>query len=85
MCLAVPGKILSIKKASPNEPENLGIVDFNGNQVEVSLAMVPEAVPGDYVLVHAGYALQLLDEAEAKETWDYLEQAGIEFDRPRNE
>lgn len=77
MCLAVPGKIIETRESESNE--RLGIVDFNGSQVEVSLAMTPEAGVGGWVLVHAGYAITTLDEAEARETWDYLrEYEGIE-------
>ena len=82
MCLAVPGKIVEIKKVDDSQTGLLGMVDFHGSEVEISLAMVPNAKKGDYVLVHAGFALELLDEAEANKTWDYLEQAGIEVDRP---
>lgn len=84
MCLAVPGKILSIKEENENLPEKIGIVDFQGSQIEVSLSMVPQAVQGDYILVHAGYALEILNQKEAQQTWDYLEQAGLEFERPSN-
>jgi hydrogenase expression/formation protein HypC len=79
MCLAVPGRILSIKEVSEQGGERLANVDFNGNKVDVSLAMVPEAKKGDYVLVHAGYALETLDQSEAEQTWEYLKEAGIEF------
>lgn len=82
MCLAVPGKILEIKEIDETQAGPLAVVDFHGSEVEVSLAMVPEAVKGDFVLVHAGYALEILDEDEAKKTWDYLKQAGVEFDGP---
>jgi hydrogenase expression/formation protein HypC len=51
--------------------------DFKGNQVDVSLAMVPDAECGSWVLVHAGYALEQLDENEALETWQWLQQAKI--------
>jgi len=78
MCLAVPGKIIAISKET--DPAGLGAlatVDFQGSRLEVSLAAVPEAQLGDWVLVHAGFALNILDEAEARETWDYLRQAGV--------
>ncbi len=83
MCLAVPGKILKITKQD-NDIEKLAVVDFHGSEVEVSLAMVPEAIQGDFILVHAGYALQILDQAEAEQTWDYLRQAGIELGETDN-
>jgi hydrogenase expression/formation protein HypC len=75
MCLAVPGIIVSIRDASGFH--RTGIVDFQGSRVEVGLALVPEAVEGDWVLVHAGFALNRLDEADALETWHYLKEAGL--------
>jgi len=65
MCLGVPGKIVS-KEA------NRATADINGNQVEVSIVMTPEVVPGQYVLIHAGFAMQIIDESEALETMDWL-------------
>lgn len=78
MCLAVPGKIISVIKAehTPSSP-HLGIVDFQGTRVEVSLQMTPEAKQGDWVLIHAGFALQILEENEAREIWGYLKEAEI--------
>lgn len=64
MCLAVPAKILSIH-SSPDKLFCTGNVDFSGVQKEISLAYVPEANVGDYVIVHAGFALSILDEDEA--------------------
>jgi hydrogenase expression/formation protein HypC len=78
MCLAVPGRIVSIRNNGTIEAS--GVVDFQGTTVEVGLAMVPEAVQGDWVLVHAGFAISRLDEAEARETWQYLEEAGLAED-----
>ena len=75
MCLAVPGKIIQIQNDSG--PTWIGTVDFQGSTVEVSLALVPEAQPGAWVLVHAGFAISTLSEAEARETWQYLEEAGL--------
>jgi hydrogenase expression/formation protein HypC len=66
MCLAVPGKILEITGADPLL--KMGRISFNGVVREVSLAYVPEAQVGDYAVVHAGFALNLLDEAAAAET-----------------
>ncbi|MCM2267593.1 MAG: HypC/HybG/HupF family hydrogenase formation chaperone [Elusimicrobiales bacterium] len=61
MCLAVPGKITSVKS-------NNAEVDFNGVKRAVSLDLVPEARKNDYVLVHAGFAIQVLSPEEAQET-----------------
>jgi hydrogenase expression/formation protein HypC len=72
MCLGVPGKILEI------EPNALGMamgkVSFGGIAKDVCLAYVPEAQVGDYVIVHAGFAITMLDEAEAMEVFDLLNQ-----------
>lgn len=64
MCLAVPAKIISIN-TTDNELLRTGNVDFSGVQKEISLAYVPEAVVDDYVIVHAGFALSVLDKEEA--------------------
>ncbi len=74
MCLAAPGRIVELVTDADVPGERLGTVDFNGSQVQVSLAMVPDAGVGAWVLVHAGYAITQLDEQEARETWDYLRQ-----------
>ncbi|MBU0754113.1 MAG: HypC/HybG/HupF family hydrogenase formation chaperone [Planctomycetes bacterium] len=75
MCLAVPGKIVEMKDHEGSFPT--GTVDFQGSRIEVSLALVPGAGRGDWVLVHAGFAISRLEEAEAMETWDYLKQSGL--------
>ena len=66
MCLAVPGKILEVTETDP--VRRSGRVDFGGAIREVSLAYVPEAKAGDYVVVHVGFALSVLDEEEAEKT-----------------
>lgn len=70
MCLGVPGRIVDIQDGFLR----MGRVDFDGSQLEVCLAYVPEAVPGDYVLVHAGFALAQLDEDQARQTLEILAQ-----------
>ncbi len=82
MCLAVPGKVVEIKEAQPGVVGQLAMVDFQGNKVEVSLAMVPEAELGSWVLVHAGFAINVLDEQEAAETWQSLKEAGLDLEIP---
>ena len=72
MCLAVPGKITSI--AEGDALQRAGKVSFGGVLKDVNLACVPEAKIGDYVIVHAGFAISILDEAEAEETFRYLQQ-----------
>ena len=71
MCLAVPGRIVSINEQDPPEVR-LGKVDFAGVLKEVCLAYTPEAVLGDYVLVHVGFALSVVDEAEAHKIFETL-------------
>ena len=72
MCLAVPGKITTI---TGDEPLNrVGKIDFGGILKEASLAYVPEAKVGDYVIVHVGFAISRLDEAEANQVFEYLRQ-----------
>ena len=72
MCLAIPGKITSISGDDPLMRS--GKVDFGGILKEVSLAYVPEAKLGDYVIVHVGFALSRVDEEEAKQVFEYLRQ-----------
>jgi len=72
MCLAVPGKITSI--SGEDLLMRTGKVDFGGVLKEVSLAYVPEAQLGDYVIVHVGFALSRVDEAEAQQVFEYLRQ-----------
>jgi len=79
MCLAVPGKIVEMLDDGSGDAPAVGpvaAVDFQGSRVDVSLAMAPEAGVGQWVLVHAGFAIALLDEDEARETWEYLEASG---------
>ncbi len=72
MCLAVPGKITEISEG--DELNRLGKVDFGGVAKEINLSFVPEAKPGDYVLVHAGFALNTIDETEAARVFEYLKE-----------
>jgi hydrogenase expression/formation protein HypC len=72
MCLAIPGKIESVHGDDPLT--RMGRVNFGGIAKEVSLAYVPEANVGDYVIVHAGFALSRLDENEARKVFDDLRQ-----------
>ena len=65
MCLSVPGKIVRIKK-------NMARVDVGGMLRDISLDLCPEVSIGEYVLIHAGFAIQKVDEEEAKETLNLL-------------
>lgn len=74
MCLAIPGKVISI------EDENgirIGRVRFGGVTQPVSLDFVPEASLGDYVMVHVGFAISLVNQEEAERTWHALEEIGL--------
>ena len=74
MCLAIPGKIESIT-GDQNDVLNIkGRVNFGGILKEVSLAYVPEAKVGDYVIVHVGFALSLVDQEEALKVFEYLKK-----------
>jgi hydrogenase expression/formation protein HypC len=72
MCLAIPGLIVSVAGAEPLY--RTGRVSFGGVIKEVSLAYVPDAHVGDYVIVHVGFALSKVDEAEALRVFEYLQQ-----------
>lgn len=74
MCLAVPGQIQSI--TGDDIITRMGKVNFGGVLKEVSLAYVPEANIGEYVIVHAGFALSIVAEDEAKKVFEYLEEMG---------
>ena len=70
--MAIPGKIVSI---SGDEPlARMGKIDFGGIFKEASLAYVPEANVGDYVIVHVGFALSRVDESEASKIFEYLRE-----------
>jgi len=73
MCLAVPGKILSIHG---EDLARAARVSFGGIVKEISLAYVPEAKEGQYVIVHVGFAISVVDEAEALLTFEYLKKMG---------
>jgi hydrogenase expression/formation protein HypC len=74
MCLAVPGKIISIEGEDPIS--RCGRVSFGGIVKQINLAYVPEAKIGEYVLVHVGFAISTIDEAEAEQVFEYLRQIG---------
>ena len=77
MCLAVPGKILSVTE--DDDPlKRMAKVSFGGVVKEVSLAYVPEATSGDYVIVHVGFALNKLDEEDALKVLEDLKALEID-------
>jgi hydrogenase expression/formation protein HypC len=74
MCLAIPSKIVKIE-------DNIGIIDVEGVRKEVSLLLIEDPRIGDYVIVHAGFAIQKIDEAEANESLKILrEMASLGYD-----
>jgi hydrogenase expression/formation protein HypC len=77
MCLAIPSRIVHIE----NE---MATIDVDGVRREASLLLLEEARVGDYVIVHAGFAIQRIDEAAARETLDLLRQA-MSFTPPEDE
>ena len=75
MCLAVPGQVVEILVAS-DIAFRRAKVDFGGIRKEINLAYTPEAEVGKYVLVHVGFAISVIDEAEAQRVFEYLKQMG---------
>jgi len=73
MCLSIPGKLIEIV-SELDDTFRTGKVSFDGIIKEVSLTLVPEAKINDYVLVHVGAAISIIDEEEAKKTFDLLKQ-----------
>jgi hydrogenase expression/formation protein HypC len=70
MCLAVPAKITRIEKSGQ------GTVSYMGSEVKVNFSLVPAARKGDWVIIHAGFAISILDEAEARETLRLFKEMG---------
>lgn len=68
MCLAVPARILT-------REGDQAVADLQGNRLDISTALTPDVQVGDWVLIHAGFSITKLDEEEARQTWDYLQQA----------
>jgi hydrogenase expression/formation protein HypC len=73
MCLAIPGKVLEASQVGTNR---IAKVQFGGVTRQIYLDFVPEAVVGDYVLAHVGFALSVIDQAEAERTFRLLEEMG---------
>lgn len=72
MCLGIPGRVEAI--TDTGELTRSGRVSFGGIQKDVNLAYVPEAKVGDYVIVHVGFAISVIDEAEARQVFAYLDE-----------
>ena len=73
MCLALPARVIDIDASSASSQ---GTVDMGGVRKQVSFALLDQVKPGDYVIVHVGYALTLLDEDEAQQTLALFAQMG---------
>ena len=73
MCLAIPGKIIETLES---DGMRVARVSFGGMVKQVCLEYTPEAVPGDYVLVHVGFALSRIDQEQAERTFKILEELG---------
>lgn len=73
MCLGIPGKVAEVYQ---RDDLPMGKVEFGGIRKEICLAYTPEAEVGDYVLVHVGFAISRIDEAEANEIFSYLREIG---------
>ncbi len=71
MCLAIPARVIELRGADQ------AVVDLDGVRRQVSRELLERVEVGDYVIVHVGYALSRLDEAEARRTLDLLAQGGI--------
>lgn len=74
MCLGVPGKVIEMQSNAAGV--TMGKVDFGGIVKDICLAYVPEVKVGDYVIAHAGFAINTLDEQEAIEVFEMLKQMG---------
>jgi len=74
VCLGVPGKVLTVEENAQGMA--MGTVSFAGVNKEICLAYVPEAKVGDYVIVHVGFAISIVSEQEAGETFEILRQMG---------
>jgi len=74
MCLGIPGRIVDVRE---EHGTRMATVDFGGVTKAVCLAYVPEAVRGDYAIVHAGFAITRLDEAAALETLELFGELGL--------
>ena len=76
MCLAIPVRIVELER-------DMAVVDAMGNRYKAKTTLLPEAKIGDMVLVHAGFAISLVDEEEAKKTWQLIAEID-EFDDTQN-
>ncbi len=76
MCLAIPGELIEIIDADGDPLTRSGRVNFGGIVKQVNLAYVPESKAGDYVNVHVGFAMSIVDAEEAQKVFEYLREIG---------
>jgi hydrogenase expression/formation protein HypC len=81
VCLAIPGQILEVV----DEPNRLARVDVAGVQRNVNIGLLDDAGPGDWVLIHVGFAISQVDEEEARATRDLLERMGADYEQELRE
>ena len=81
MCLAIPGQILEVV----DEPNRLARVDVAGVQRNVNIGLLDDAGPGDWVLIHVGFAISQVDEDEARATRELLERMGADYEQELRE
>jgi hydrogenase expression/formation protein HypC len=81
MCLAIPGQIVEIV----DEPNTLARVEVAGVRRTVNVGLLDDVGPGDWVLIHVGFAISQIDEAEARATRELLEQMGAEYEQELHE
>jgi hydrogenase expression/formation protein HypC len=81
MCLAIPGQIMEIV----DEPNRLAKVEVAGVQRTVNVGLLDDPQAGDWVLIHVGFAMSLIDEGEASATLELLEQMGAEYEQELEE
>lgn len=82
MCLGIPGKVTEVYQ---QDDLPMGKVEFGGILKEICLAYTPEARVGQYVIVHAGFAISLIDEEEAQEIFSYLREIGEAMEKQEQE
>jgi hydrogenase expression/formation protein HypC len=75
MCLAIPGRVVEIAE-EPDPTMRRAKVDFAGVRKDICLAFTPEAAVGDYVLVHVGFSISIIDEAEARRAFELVREMG---------
>jgi hydrogenase expression/formation protein HypC len=75
MCLAIPARIIELD-------EDIAVVDAMGNRFKAKTTLLPEARIGNLVLIHAGFAISLVNEEEAKKTWDLIDEINKFQDTP---